>query len=303
MALPAGVYARWVAADLAGTLGDGDPVASWPDSSGNGHDADQADEGNRPSFRASALNAHPAVDFTVNACWLQTAPFSSPIGPATWAGVIQLLQQQGGARVFVSGGGSGADNSVFQTAGDNWAFYAGATVESDTFISDGEPHVFVAVFAGVSSGLYVDGELVASGNVGSSPLSRATLGANPGGANPASILAAELLLYDRALDAGEVGDVTDHLTSTYVGGGGPDRELRVHDMGVRLGAPAPPGTEFRVHGAGVSVTTTPPLKALLIHGAGVTVGPLPRTVGAWWVRVGGQWVRHRAWVRVGGKWV
>jgi hypothetical protein len=47
----------------APSLADGDPVTTWPDSSGNGHDATQTGSA-RPIFKTAILNGKPVVRFT-----------------------------------------------------------------------------------------------------------------------------------------------------------------------------------------------------------------------------------------------
>ncbi len=52
----------WLAANDLG-LTNNDPVATWPDRSGNSNDASQATPGFRPIFRTSQVNGQPAVEF------------------------------------------------------------------------------------------------------------------------------------------------------------------------------------------------------------------------------------------------
>ena len=53
----------WLKAEAIAGLGDGDPVAAWPDGSGKAHDATQGTEGDRPTYRAVAIGGKPAVGF------------------------------------------------------------------------------------------------------------------------------------------------------------------------------------------------------------------------------------------------
>jgi hypothetical protein len=53
----------WLKADAIEKLGDGDAVAEWPDSSGNGLDPSQAEAAKRPVWAAKAVNGLPAVRF------------------------------------------------------------------------------------------------------------------------------------------------------------------------------------------------------------------------------------------------
>lgn len=58
----AGAAAWWKADSLS--LSDGDPVATWADSTGNGFDATQATSGYRPTYKTAIRNGLPVVRFT-----------------------------------------------------------------------------------------------------------------------------------------------------------------------------------------------------------------------------------------------
>jgi hypothetical protein len=53
----------WLKADAITGLSDGDPVASWVDSSGNSRPAAQSTAGYRPLYKTSILNSNPVVRF------------------------------------------------------------------------------------------------------------------------------------------------------------------------------------------------------------------------------------------------
>jgi len=53
--------ALWLKADAITGLADGEAVATWLDSSGNGRDAAQATESKQPSYQTNELNGLPAV--------------------------------------------------------------------------------------------------------------------------------------------------------------------------------------------------------------------------------------------------
>lgn len=53
----------WLAADEITGLADTDPVATWPDLSGNGRDATQATGVSQPLYRTAQVNGLPAVKF------------------------------------------------------------------------------------------------------------------------------------------------------------------------------------------------------------------------------------------------
>jgi hypothetical protein len=55
--------AVWLDADRLNGLSDGDPVATWPDSSGNGNDFAQATSGFRPVYKTGIVCGKPVVRF------------------------------------------------------------------------------------------------------------------------------------------------------------------------------------------------------------------------------------------------
>ena len=52
----------WLKAESL-ALNDGDPVAAWTDSSGNGNDASQSTAGNKPLYKANIFGSKPAILF------------------------------------------------------------------------------------------------------------------------------------------------------------------------------------------------------------------------------------------------
>ncbi len=58
-----GNMVMWFRSDLGVTLETGDKVSTWADQSGNGYDALQVTDANRPVWIASAINGQPALLF------------------------------------------------------------------------------------------------------------------------------------------------------------------------------------------------------------------------------------------------
>jgi hypothetical protein len=65
--LPAGNLAGWYKADAITGLSDGDAVASWVDSSGQGNTLTQSTSGAKPSYETNELNSLPVVRFDKDA--------------------------------------------------------------------------------------------------------------------------------------------------------------------------------------------------------------------------------------------
>lgn len=94
----------WVKADGITGLSDGDPVATWPDSSGNGFNATQATSSKRPLYKTNiAPTGLPVVRFdNVDDC-LDGTTFSNLMN-ATY-GVYTIM-----AAVYVTASGTGANS-------------------------------------------------------------------------------------------------------------------------------------------------------------------------------------------------
>lgn len=123
----------WFKADAIPGLADSDPVATWPDSSGNGYDATQGTAGNRPLYKTNIVNGMPAVLFDGSNDYLATSALLSAFMAAGGVATVYVVaradttageQDQGLWRD--SGGGayltvieSGAD--VLRAANDDGA--------------------------------------------------------------------------------------------------------------------------------------------------------------------------------------
>lgn len=106
----------WYAADAL-ALNDADPVASWSDLSGEGHDLAQATSGSRPSYRTNGLNSLPVVrhdgtdDFLTGGSafvahhWLVVAKHDGP-NFANYLGLITGTGAGDGEIILVGAAGS-----------------------------------------------------------------------------------------------------------------------------------------------------------------------------------------------------
>jgi hypothetical protein len=70
----------WLDAGRLTGLTNGQAVASWPDASGNGHDAAQGTSASRPVVLSAAVNGQPAVQFDGSNDYLQNTTFSALSG-------------------------------------------------------------------------------------------------------------------------------------------------------------------------------------------------------------------------------
>jgi hypothetical protein len=80
---------QWHKADAL-SLNNNDPVASWPDSSGNGWTKTQATSGNRPLYKTNQRNGKPSVDFDgLNDYLSGNVNHNIGTGQFTWTFVFQ----------------------------------------------------------------------------------------------------------------------------------------------------------------------------------------------------------------------
>ena len=81
----------WLKADAITGLADSDPVATWPDSSGNGYDAAQGTPGNQPLYKTGILNGKPAVLFDGSTDYLSTTALLSAFLAGGGAGTVYVV--------------------------------------------------------------------------------------------------------------------------------------------------------------------------------------------------------------------
>ncbi len=92
--------AGWWKADAISGLADGDPVASWLDSSGNGRTFSQATAAKKPTFKTGIVNGMPVVRFDGVDDLLKQAAFGLAAGGSS--GSLYTVQKVTGYAVGVT---------------------------------------------------------------------------------------------------------------------------------------------------------------------------------------------------------
>lgn len=194
----------WLKADSL-ALSDGDPISTWPDSSGNGFDATAAGT-LRPTYKTAIQNGLPVARYAGGQVMDITAVVSGQ--PCT---IFFVAKDTLGGSHFIDGSGGGRI-----TAGINGLgfpnMFAGSFVDGATE-SRSAFHVFTYIFNGASSSIYRDGILDASGNAGTAGGSVILFGGDGGGSNLTGDIA-ESLGYDTAL-TGNRGSVEVYLKNKW----------------------------------------------------------------------------------------
>lgn len=212
MTLPSdipGLAGWWKADSLA--LSDGAAVSSWADSSGGGHTAAQATGSLQPVYKTNIVNGKPVVRFDGVDDYL-TATIVSDAQPTQWFLVFKAADS-GVIRFLVASGQSilrhsSSDLMLINAPTDVWGTYTH---------SGAAWSVFTATFNGASSKLYMAGD---AGQAVSTPGANTTgtgltIGADGSLTRSWSGDIAEIVHYNRELNADERADVHTYLAAKY----------------------------------------------------------------------------------------
>ncbi|SEU33994.1 LamG-like jellyroll fold domain-containing protein [Stigmatella erecta] len=227
----AGLVMHFSAADLRGLGGTlpaaGAPVASWVDLSGNGRDLTQTDATRQPVFNPNALNGLPTVSFdgsNTSGDFLRTAALSPALAqPVTIFFVYKAPPVSVNKTLLDAPPGTGANRARIQaTPVPTGALQLYATKFSSPFKqkTPGTFYSVTAVFNGAGSRLRANGVEEApssSADPGTTGMAGLMLGGRQE-LNADAFAAtefAEVLVFDRALDAAELGRVEAYLKSLY----------------------------------------------------------------------------------------
>jgi len=202
---------------------DGAPVTTWRDLSGYGRDLTNAysDNSDAPTFRASAVNGHAAVEFDGVRSLLKTYNKSFSLAqPDTFFVVYKQLDSGATSEgdLFDSTN-SGSRQLLGRQPSGQMEMYANNSLMASAQFPFPAYQVWSGTFNGPSSTLSQNSKLVASGDAGAAPLSGLTVGGlNSGGTfgyNLGHTLVAEILWYTGPLSASDQQSITNFLMQKY----------------------------------------------------------------------------------------
>jgi hypothetical protein len=233
---PPPVLTTWFKADAL-ALANGAAVSTWPDSSGNGDNATQANSSQMPTFVTGAMNGLPVVRFTSAS---QTyLGFPRPVaGDFTIICVFQSTQGLNSGTLYYQGAGlvngevAGVVNDFGTCLFANGSISAGTgnpdvAVDSGTGYNDGHPHImtFTRLRSAGLVALYVDGVLAGTTSGGLQNLTapaQLVLGAQQTLLNFLSGDIAEVKIYNAVLSTGDrVADESSLQCKYGLGAGSP----------------------------------------------------------------------------------
>jgi hypothetical protein len=184
----------WLRGDFISGVTDGGAVASWPDGSVYGKNAVQATSENQPSYKASAINSLPAVEFSAADQYLQITSmgWSKPI---TIMAVVQATGGSPSANATILSAGTGIIMRVIDGTGsgvNDWVIVGNATLEYGTDAYDTNPHLHVGIWDGSSSLGAFNGTSVTGDSGSTGPNATLTIG---NASNAVSMYLAELVIF------------------------------------------------------------------------------------------------------------
>jgi hypothetical protein len=214
--------ALWLRPEGLTGLNDTDPVAVWPDSSGNSRDATQATANKRPLYRTGIRNNWPVVRFDGSNDGLVTPSFS--VGP-TYTLFIAGQVTGGSYPQSFAAGDSGAPR-LFQlnaqsSAGLDFAVFnnAGGFFEDTQSTPPTAFHIAAAVRRSTEAQVYGSGAsngataTTGTGNSGARPLTIGIYGDQTSQALTGDI--AEVILYDSGLSNADRALVEAYLAGRF----------------------------------------------------------------------------------------
>ena len=198
-------------------LVDGDPVSTWPDSSGNGHDATMTGS-NRPTFKTAIVNGKPVVRFT--SAGQSKLNIATPIsGAFPWIVFAVMKQAATGTRID-SLNGSDASGTPYGplivTANTLYMFTREGYVSDLTSISLGF-HVLDGIHGGTGTQfLLIDGvantsALTPSANTGNFT----TIGYDSVTPTYSDGDIAEIIIYNASLAGTDRQNIEKYLGTKY----------------------------------------------------------------------------------------
>lgn len=252
-----GLVGWWKADAISGV--DGDPIGTWPDSSGGSHDLTQATGTQKPTLKTGIINSLPVARFDGGDIIVNSAFDLSATDKATVFAVLKATSAAT-AQVFLEHGvNTNTTNPGFgfyiagQTANNIQAAVgkaAGGIAARSTTVSPGTVfNILAAVYDraltgaqqatprlnGIAISVTDDATNDVTGNFGNVSLN---VGARSGVAAPFTGDIAELIIYNRVLSDSELNQIGGYGSSRYalpwVGGSLPERSF---PRGVLRGAP------------------------------------------------------------------
>lgn len=210
----------WHKADAITGLADGDPITSWPDSSGRGRTSQAGSGTTRPLYKTAILGGLPVARFDGSNDFLRSAVFAQAQPFTVYIAYCRRLDAVSAPRLF---DGNTVNDVVFNQLNTLplHQMYAGtgfAPAQSAPLV--GQAAVTSLIYAGAASKMRVMQQPQSTGNPGSSgPTTGICFGAagNLTGSFFSQYDLGEFLLYAGAHSAAQIAAVEGYLNPRWTG--------------------------------------------------------------------------------------
>jgi len=204
------LQALYDARDLS--LSDGDPVSTWPDSSGNGNDLTAA---SAPTYRTGFISGNPVVKFDgVND--LLNVSFPSDVSQPVHIFALTAQQTQSSTNSAYHYDGDTANQMRFVGGGNpgDWNLYAGSVLGTGDDDEDSGLHLHSHLYDGSDSVARIDRQQIITGDAGSQSLDGITLGARADGDFSTEIEVAMLMVYE-VDETTNISSIENYISTEY----------------------------------------------------------------------------------------
>lgn len=196
-------------ADSITGLSDNDPVATWPDLSGNGRDATQATPSDRPTYKTGIINGLPAVRYPGGTdVRLATAAVSAISQPTT---TFYIGFGEAGARTHFDGIVSSARHTMYGPA--TTYMYAGGVISAG--LSSQAFALWCIIWDGASSKVWRGGGSGITGDLGTHTLTGLTIGNRFANSESCGGDVAAVLFAAGSLAVTDINTIANSLADKY----------------------------------------------------------------------------------------
>lgn len=196
---------------------NGSNVSALLDQGPNSDDITQSTAADQPLWNSSDsdFNNQPSIQGDTVSEFMDISAFTGGdvAQPSTIVTVAKFISVVSFRFMYDSDNNS-FRQTMFLDSGGPWGIFAGTTLSGGT--GDTSPHIFIAIFNGASSKLYVDGgTAVLSGDAGTQAMRGLTICARNLPANYSDVKMAEKVIYDNEVSASDLNDLGSHYDSKY----------------------------------------------------------------------------------------
>ena len=190
--------------------GNGTPVSSWSDSSGNGNTATQATLSQQPTFNTNVLNGLPALNFTQSNHTAMSTGLTFSSQPLTIVLVYRTTSTSGNHRAIQSS----TTNWLMGPYGGYHEAFNGNFMSSTAAVASNVWVTMTVTTSGSGTTLYINNGSVGS-NGGITPIATVSFGYTSNFGEGFDGDVAEICIYNRVLNSTERSDLAIYIAAKY----------------------------------------------------------------------------------------